>query len=354
MPDTAEVSKTSIADIAASLLVAKAEQSPAEGSADDEDGDFEEDQSPAEGTEQSETDDQQDQVEEEGVEEDAEADEDSEEAGEAITIDDEDLIEVVVDGKVEQWTIADLKKAASGEGAIERRLQEATELRKTAHAERTTMLEKLYGQEQVIAKAVADVGETLYKPLIPAPDESMKSKNPAAYLRHKDAYDADQARIAAAKKAVEDKVAELNAQRVERLKEYGAAAAVEIQRRIPALADPKKQAPLLASMVDTAKAYGYTEQEIASALDPRMFHLMHDAMMYRGVKSGKVKERDVLKNDGQERKVPRILRSGNTKAKAMVAAKAKQADEVRKAAATSGRVSDVAAMILKPAGKKGR
>jgi len=226
-------SKTSIQDIAKSLLVA-ADEKPADA--------LEENESPAEGREETTQDDlttddladedSEDQGQDEAeAEAESEAEEDTDEAEDdqtIIDIRDEDVIDVMIDGKLEQRTIGELKKAISGEGAIEKRLQEATELRKTAHAERTTILEKLAEQERIVANSLAALDDTVFKAVIPAPDPKMKDTNPAAYLRHKEAYDEDQKRIANAKRSVQAKVREFGEQRAARLKEYGAAASKEI------------------------------------------------------------------------------------------------------------------------------
>lgn len=357
MPD--EIRKTSLQDIAKTLVATPQDNtgseevdgdSPLQGTAIEEDlttDDLEGD----EGV----TDDQvQDTTDEDDQEEDVgEADEEDDNVDQdqnILDIRDEDEIEVMIDGQLETRTIAELKKAISGEGAIERRLQEATEVRKTAHAERTTTLERLAEQERLVANSLTVLEDTIFKAVIPAPDPSMKDKNPGAYLRHKEAYDEDQKRIADGKKALQNKLTEFGQQRATRLKEYGEAAAKEISRLIPELVDPTKSAPMLESLVNTAKTYGYTEQEISSALDPRMFHLVRDAMLYRKL-TNRAKETKVGDLSDQGKKAPRRLRSGNTRAVSQVQAAAKRQAETRAKAAQTGKVSDVAAMLLKPKGK---
>ena len=362
-----EGSKTSVQDIAAMLLKKPSaeterpddtdqdDKSPTQGSEEDDldtDATQEDDQSPTEGSddedqgEQDQTEPDDASTEEEA--EDGEADETTEDGQpQILDVTDDDLIDVMIDGKLEQRTLGELKKAIAGEGAIEKRLQEATEVRKTAHAERTSILEALADQERVVVTALQALDDTVFKPVIPAPDPKLKDKNPALYLRHKEAYDEDQKRIAEGKKAAQDKVADLLKQRQQRLKEYGEAAAPAIAKLIPELADPKKAPAKLNELVATAKSYGYTEVEISNALDPRMFHLVRDALAYRKLldRSKEVKVTD-LSNQGK--KVPRKLRSGSTRAASLVATKAKQQEQVRKTAAQTGKVKDVAAAILQP------
>jgi len=347
-----EESKTSVSDIAQMLLKPTAQP--------DMSAETDEDQSPdagdlvtdlttddvaAEVEEAAEVDGQE--QESEGTEEETEqADEEDEEASGYIDIRDDDVIEVMIDGKLETRTIGELKKAISFEGAIEKRLQEATETRKAAIAERTTALENLATQERIIASAFNAVEADLFKPVIPAPPAELKAKNPGAYLRHMEAYNEDQARIAHAKKAVQAKIEEFATQRNERLKEYAQVAGQQIVQLIPELADPKRATPMLGKLVETAKAYGYTDQEIGAALDPRMFHLVRDAMAYRELTS-RSKEQKVVDLDAQRAKAPRRLRSGNTKATSLVAARSKQQSEAKATAQQTGKVADVAKTLLK-------
>ena len=343
---------SSLEDIAALLI--KPANSPEQGT-DDVD-----DQTPATEEDLDADDQEVDQDEADDTEGDGSvtADEDDNDGVQYIDINDDDVLEVMVDGKLETRTIAELKKAASGEGAIERRLQEATETRKTAHAERTTILEKLAENEQMLVTALTSLDASVFVGVIPAPNESLKTSNPAQYLRHKEAYDADQLRIANAKNAINTKIAELDAQRNARLQEYGKEAAATIAAIIPELVDPQKSQPMLAKLTETAKLYGYTDQEIASALDPRMFHLVRDAMLYRALKDPKSKEvrnvKDLTSQSGKP--IVRKLRSGNTKATSFVKAQAKQQAAAINKARETGSINDVAATLVKPriGGRDGR
>lgn len=353
---TNEESKTSVADIASMLLKPVAptvndeadEQSPGEGTTDETDLDT--DVTEGDDPEEQDQDDLDQSSEDEDEDEDADDKPDEDGQPQIIDVQDDDLIDVMIDGKLEQRTLGELKKAIAGEGAIEKRLQEATEVRKTAHAERTAILEELADQERLVAQALTSLDENVFKAFIPAPDPRLKDADPKRYLRHKEAYDEDQKRIAEGKKVIETQVAALAAQRQKRLEEYGKAAAPVIAQLIPELTDPAKAPAMLDKLVSTAKSYGYTEQEIQSALDPRMFHLVRDALAYRQLLD-RSKEKRTVDLSKQGNKVPRKLRSGNTKAATMVANRAKQQEQVKQRAAQTGKVGDVAAMILKNRGK---
>lgn len=269
---------------------------------------------------------------------------------EYFDINDDDLISVMVDGEEQEVSIGDLKKAHSLSGATEKRLQEATELRKTAHAERTQMLEKLAEEERVLTETLSGLDDSVFAPVIPEPTAELRRSNPEQYLRHKEAYDADQTRISDAKNAVQTRLDEIKQTRADRLAEYSKAAGQVILQEIPELADEKKAPAVLQSLAETAKFYGYTDDEIRTALDPRMFMLVRDAMRYRQM-TDKSRERPMTEiMEGQKTKKVRRLRSGNTLAKN----RARHADKKRTAAVdkarASGKPQDVAATLLVPKG----
>lgn len=265
-------------------------------------------------------------------------------------INDDDLLTVMVDGEEREVSIGDLKKAHSLGGATEKRLQEATEARKAAHAERTQQLEKLATYERELTEALSNLDESVFASVIPAPDENLRRSNPERYLVHKEAYEQDQQRIADAKQAVQGKLKEIQEARNERLKEYSEAAGKVILQEIPELANEKTAQPMLNKLVETAKSYGYSDAEINSALDPRMFMLVRDAMKYRDMTSKTKEKRDPTDLSSQASKRVRRLRSGSTTAKNRV----RQADKQRKAvtakAKQTGKPQDVAATLIVPRG----
>lgn len=282
--------------------------------------------------------------------EDEQSDDDPDDEPEYLDIRDDDVISVMVDGKEQEVTIGDLKKAHSLAGATEGRLQEATETRKTAHAERTQMLEKLAAEEATVTQALTGLDDSVFKPVIPAPTDQLRARDPEQYLRHKEAYDADQQRIAEAKKAVEDRVSEIKKQREGRLAEYAQQAGQVILQEIPELRNEQTAPAMLQKLAETAKVYGYTDQEIQSALDPRMFLLVRDAMKYRTMMDKTRETPDPRNLEGQKAKKVRRIRSGNTQAKTRARTTDKKRKEVVAKAKRSGKPADVAATLLVPKG----
>lgn len=345
-----EAGKTSDDDIA-TLLINPAKATP------DQSGDVGEEVAPEQEQDENEetSPDQSGQEEEEEVSTDADEDQqDEEEDGDAdgfVSIDDEDTLEVLVDGEMVEMTIKQLKKAASGEGAIEKRLQQTTEKLKEAtalHGKRTQAIEALAQEERDLQETLTDLEETLFKPLISAaPNAALKQSDPQRFKRLQDAYDKDQQRITSAKQAVAEKLQDVKQRRAARLVAYSEDAAKTIVQLIPELGDKDKAPTVLDTLRKTAASYGYTDAEMASALDPRMFHLIRDAMAYKQL-IGKNKETTMKAADVKAKVAsqPRRLRSGGLKNMKVSDQKAHQ--QVRAKAKSTGKVNDVAALIMKP------
>lgn len=352
MPKSNEQSKTSTDDIAALLIRPVAD--PDNVASPDQSGLIVEEASGNDDTTDNENNDNPEQSGLDGNDPDADdEDEQGSEDGDAdgfTPIDDEDTLEVLVDGEMVEMTIKQLKKAASGEGAIEKRLQQATERMKEAtalHGQRTQALERIAQEERDLQATLADLDDQLFQPLIKsAPSTALQQTDPSRYQRLFDAYTKDQDRIAAAKNAVSAKLQDVQTRRKERLEAYGADAAKVIVQLIPELADPAKSAAVMTSLRETATAYGYTDAEMASALDPRMFHLIRDAMAYKQL-IGKNRETSMKVADVKAKaaQAPRRLRSGGLKNAKSSTQKAHQ--QVRDKAKSTGKVDDVAALIMK-------
>lgn len=265
---------------------------------------------------------------------------------EYLDIEDDVLVPVTIDGEEREVTLGELKQALSGEGAIEKRLQEATETRKEAVAASTQVLEVLAANETMLSQALSSLDDSVFAGVIPQPDANTRASNPELYLRHLDAYNEDQARIKAAKDTVQKMVNDLSEQRKARLEQYAKVSWPMIVKEIPELGDKAKQQKMFNDLTLTAKAYGYTDEEISSALDPRMFMLVRDAMRYRAMTDPKRERTNVTDLNGQPQKRIRRLRGGGTSAKTV----AKQRDQNRakavEQAKKTGKAADVARTLI--------
>lgn len=283
-------------------------------------------------------------------EDEAESDDDADDADEQsfIEINDDDLIEVTIDGEVKLCSIAEAKKALSGEGAYDKRIKEATELRKAAQVEHTATLERLENANRTFNAVVADLDKHLFVAQAEKPSAALKQSNPQAYATQLAAYHEEQEALSAGRQAlnalVEKSREALDAERTA----YKEEQAAKLTEALPALTNPKEGEALMRSMVEVAKSYGFSEEEINAAMDHRYYLMVADLAKYSGARGKTVNTKDVL--SGQKSKRPRKLRSGATSTKARATAAAKQQQAKTDAARKSGKVKDVAQTLIVPKG----
>lgn len=284
------------------------------------------------------------------TEEDEVADEDA--AGElepdTLEVNDEDLIEVKIDGKVELKTLGELKAAISGAGAVDKRLQEATEARNAVQTERSEWLKEAHEAQAVVGKVIQTVADRLFSGTVAKPDEALRVSNPQAYLLQKEAWTEDVNRVNVGRQQLgalfKQHQDAIDHQKVTFRQEQ----AMMLGDKLPELRDEKTGPKLQEAMVKNAMTtYGLSPQEIAAQSDHRLFMMALDAYKYRQSLLGGKTVVDDIKKDIKVRK-PRTLRSGNLNG---AKRKARQSASTRKAvvdtARKSGKVGDIAATILK-------
>ena len=249
-------------------------------------------------------------------------------------------VSVTVDGEDKKVTLADLKKRYAGEGAIEKRLQEATEARKAALQQQDYNRNKL-------TQVLNVVGQMLFTPSTKPPDASLKETNPALFLSQVEAY---QTEIAAlnTRKAQLQKVLEASDQEdKDKLNTFRNEEAVKLRQALPILSDEVRGPKVKAAIVHAAKTYyGFSDADIAAAQDHRLFVMAADAMRYRKMigKTSKKTTSEIA------RTIP--TKGRNTKPKITANRKRQQAAFAQ--ARKTGSVDDVAATMVVPAKRKGR
>lgn len=284
-------------------------------------------------------------------------DEDDEEAGgddatDIIPIDDTDTIDVIVDGEQQTFTIADAKKALSGEGAIEKRLQEATLTRNTMREERELGLEQVRKQYNVLHQAVGHLSNVLFAPNAAEPDPNLLNTDLTAYQKQDIAYRKDQERIQTLQQQVGNLFANIQEHIEGDLKAYRSKEKAELQKALPILKDPEKGKVARQEILDAAAHYGFTAKEIGNAYDARMFMMAYDAAQYR---KSLVDEKTEVKTGSRKRKnAPKVMRHGSTTAKTKARQSTKRRAQVKDRAKETGKVDDIAAMIMQPARRKRR
>ena len=114
--------------------------------------------------------------------------------------------------------------------------------------------------------------------------------------------------------------------------------AAKLREVLPILTHPTRGAVVQRAIIETAiGAYGFSQQELSAASDHRLFHMAHDAMMWR-MQKGKAKVRKV---QGVERTT---RAAANAKAKPTRRA-SQNAQKMAKARKT-GSIDDIAASLI--------
>jgi len=270
-----------------------------------------------------------------------------------IDVRDDDMIEVKIDGEVQLRSIADAKKALSGEGAIDKRLKEATEARKQAQADHTMLLEQFSVAHNNLMKTVGGMEDIVFQPQVKKPDPSLRQSDPQKYLLQVDAYEADQRRVQEGKQAIKDLVKQQQEALQEDIGKYRQEQSNRLLEAIPELGDQEVAPKLLQGMSKLAvEKYGYSPEEIQQASDHRLYRMMHDLMKFHEARESRASRKtDTVKNlEGQERKRPRKLRSGATKLKSQARKQAEANKQATEQARQSGKVKDVAATLIRTKG----
>lgn len=275
---------------------------------------------------------------------------DTDEEGESyLDVSDDDMIEVKVDGKVEYHSLGDLKKALSAEGAYQRRLQEATELRKEVDHMKTSTIERANRQAQVLATVFQQAEQQLLQLDSQAPSAALRQSDPTKYFLEKEEYDNRVKDLETRRNDLRKLVSNVDASYTQSLNEYKKDQATQLLKAIPDLTDPTKGKQIMDEITSAASHYGFTEADVASVADHRVYLMARDAARYRALLANKttVKDTDVTDVTDQKRKTPRKLRSGATSIRNKVHNDSKKAQAAR-TKAQSGKVSDLAAFIRSP------
>jgi hypothetical protein len=251
--------------------------------------------------------------------------------------DDKRLVSVTVDGAEETVTLADLKRRYAGEGAIDRRLQEATEAR-------TATVKTYETGKQIIETTLKEFGAAMFNRTVPAPDEGLRQSDPTRYLLQRDAYDREGEAIQAKFNRLSEVTKAVDAERTAYDAAVRNSAAIELQKLMPVLKDPKKGPIIREKIVTAAHFCGYTDADIAACTDPKLFR----AFAYvakalaldgkTGVKAVKSSVRTLKPTGGANKPKPGV-------------AQRQQVTAMQRAKQT-GSVDDIAMSMLTPAKRK--
>ena len=245
---------------------------------------------------------------------------------------DDAQIAVTVDGESQVTTIAELKKRYAGEGAIEKRLQEATELRKTA-------VQQVAHNRDKLVEVLNAVGGILFTPTIAQPDPTLARTDPGAFLEQKTLYDNEVAMLADRKQKLQTALVEADTEVANSRTNMRQEEAAKLRAALPVLNDPVRGPKVQAAILSAAKEiYGFSDVDIAAAADHRIFVMAADAMRYRKM---------IAKNHARPvTDKPRTIRPSGGSNKSRESGLVKREKAKFKRARETGKAEDIAATMI--------
>ena len=288
--------------------------------------------------EASESDDDDDAEVDDGEEDEVEveASEDDDEAEDEPAPTEPTMFDVKVNGVETKVTLEELKRGYSGQQYIQQGMQEVAATRK--QAEEAFMQ---YSQQANLFAAeierVRSGQAILVEPTLP-PIE-LQRENPLAYMEEKAKYDHNMVQY---KRDLEQQNL-LQAQALqhqEQAKKYKLQMETQkLVQMLPEMADPQKSPKIREKMIDVAfNRYGFTEKELSDLTDSKHFLVLHDAMRYREIMSGKSKAQAKAKG------AKPVIKPGARKNQS--SREAKQLERQRSKFKSSGRIEDLVGLIV--------
>ena len=195
-------------------------------------------------------------------------------------------ITVKVDGNDVEVTLDELKQGYSGQKYVQKGMQEAAQQRKEAEQVYSALLNerqqinKLYQQLQQGGVAQAPT----------PPSRELFDSDPIGYMEQKLNYDES-------KVSYDNQMAQLQqvsqqttqAEKVAK-QTYLKQEMQTLQQKIPEFANSNTASKIKERLVQVgSEHYGYTPDEIGQVMDHRAIQVLHDAMKYRDIMSGKAK-----------------------------------------------------------------
>ena len=253
------------------------------------------------------------------------------------------VLSVTVDGQEVEVTLADLKKAYSGEGAIEKRLQAATEAKREAdEAKRSVQAELSAGREKLV-KAFKTFETMMFQPKAPRPDPSLQNTDPTKYLLALNAWKEDQEQVQQKRSQVQAALQAYEQQEQQRLDAERREHVQHLVQKVPELARPDTpEGKDKASLVTEAmKHYGFSAAEAAEAYDHRLYIMAMDAASYRRMMAASSNKQEAK----PAAKVKVLHPGGSSRVNQLRKASSGDRAALERARQT-GRVEDVAATLI--------
>jgi hypothetical protein len=259
--------------------------------------------------------------------------------------DDEDIrdtFEVMVDGELQRPTLDELKASYSGNGAIQKRLQEATETRKQAEIE----AQQANQARHVYSQKLAQLDAIIHSATPQEPDRSLLDTDPQAYYRAAAEVEDRRRQVQAIAAEREREDQERIQHENEALQRHLAAERDKAVAAIPAISDPTKAQELGAAWFKTLSDYGFTQEEFSQVSDHRILRVINDLTEARTQLASEPKKREPRRK--RRRQVKTSVRPNASTAHTRSDQRKQRMDAVNQRARKTGLAEDVAATLIVP------
>ena len=241
---------------------------------------------------------------------------------------------VKVNGQESEVTLEDLKQGYSGQKYVQQGMQEVAAAKKEAEA----VYAALTNERQQMADLYQQLQNGQFAPEPVKPTKEDFDADPIGYMQKNLEYEEQKAnhdrQMAQLQQATQqNSVAQQNAKQA-----YLQEQMQILQKEIPEFADSTKASKLREQLVATGKSqYGYTTEEISQISDYRAIKVLHDAMRYQDIISGKSKAKVKTKS------AKPVVKPG---AKKMATPNAKIRSRQKAKLKDSGSIDDALGLIL--------
>ena len=238
------------------------------------------------------------------------------------------------DGKEETVTIDQLKQSYSGQSAINKRFQEVAEARKQVEQKAAEISQR----EQMITQMYNQAQQQGFMSQPQLPDANLAESDPIAYMEQRAKYDADMQSYQQQQMQMQQLQYQQQQQADEQHQAFVREQGEIIRSKIPELADPAKSQTHWQSLMNSAKEYGFSDDEIAATADARYIQMANDAMKYRRIVANRKKA------EAKGKKAKPVVKAGAKKvADPQGAQMRKQQQRLQK----SGRIEDAIDLIMR-------
>ena len=197
-----------------------------------------------------------------------------------------ELFTVKVNGQEEQVTLENLKQGYSGQKYVQQGMQDVAAQRKEAEAVYTALTK----EREQMAQLYQQIQQGGLQQPPTKPTKELFDADPIGYMQKNLEYEEQMASYNQQMAQLEQ-VSQQQSQAQETAKQAYLREQMQIlQKDIPDFADSKKATATRERLITAGtNHYGYTNEEISQITDARAIKVLHDAMKYQDIISGKSK-----------------------------------------------------------------